>query len=94
MPGSKIKGLAGMAKLRTADFKDGPLKWKQTDSVVGIHVSRSWHMYTGTLINELMSAVERVERKTEELRTDKELHEIYLVQVPMMDGEQILMGAA
>jgi hypothetical protein len=51
-------------------------------------------MYTGTLIDDLMAAVERVERKTEERRMDKELHEIYSMQISMMDSEQIFMGAA
>jgi hypothetical protein len=51
-------------------------------------------MYTGTLIDDLMAAVERVERKTEECRMDRELHEIYTMQIPMADGDQIYMGAA
>jgi hypothetical protein len=51
-------------------------------------------MYTGTLIDDLMAAVERVERKTEQCRMDQELHEIYSMQIPVTDSEQIFIGAA
>jgi hypothetical protein len=51
-------------------------------------------MYTGTLIQDLMAVVERVERKAEQRRMDKELHEIYSMQIPIADGDHIFMGAA
>ena len=49
-------------------------------------------MYTGTLINDLMEAVERVGQRVEERRMQEELHEIFTMQIP--DGDRAYMGAA
>jgi hypothetical protein len=51
-------------------------------------------MYTGTLIQDLMSTVEQVERKTEQRQIDEELHEIFTMQISMQERDQILKGAA
>jgi hypothetical protein len=51
-------------------------------------------MYTGTLINDLMMATERVSQMLQEKRMDEELHEIFTMQFPIGDGEQAYMGAA
>jgi hypothetical protein len=51
-------------------------------------------MYTGTLISDLMAAVERVGQKSEQQRIadDQELHEIFAMQIPLTQGDQILTG--
>jgi hypothetical protein len=51
-------------------------------------------MYTGTLILDLMAAVEQAQRKSEERRITEELRAIYAMQIPVDPGDQILMGAA
>jgi hypothetical protein len=53
-------------------------------------------MYTGTLISDLMAAVERVGQKSEQQRIaeQQELHELYAMQIPVIQGDQIFMGAA
>jgi hypothetical protein len=53
-------------------------------------------MYTGTLISDLMAAVERVGQKSEQQRIaeQQELHEIFAMQIPVTQGDQIFMGAA
>jgi hypothetical protein len=65
-------------------------------------------MYTGWLIRDLMTVVERVELRAqfraelraalsaEERRTaeERELNRIYALQVPVTEADQILMGAA
>ena len=53
-------------------------------------------MYTGTMISDLMAAVERVGQKSEQQRIadDQELHAIFARQIPVLDGEQVFMGAA
>jgi hypothetical protein len=53
-------------------------------------------MYTGTLISDLMAAVERVGQKSEQQRIaeQQELHEIFAMQIPVIQGDQIFMGAA
>jgi hypothetical protein len=53
-------------------------------------------MYTGTLISDLMAAVERVGQKSEQQRIadDQELHEIFALQIPGTQGDQVFMGAA
>jgi hypothetical protein len=53
-------------------------------------------MYTGTMIAELMAAVDRAERRALENRVadDRELHEIFLMQIPVVEGDGLLVGAA
>jgi hypothetical protein len=51
-------------------------------------------MYTGTLISDLIAAVERVGQKSEQQRIadDQELHAIFAMQIPVTQGDQILTG--
>jgi hypothetical protein len=63
-------------------------------------------MFTGTLISELMTTVEQAElragRSTKQgrlqcagqERIDEELHAIFAMQIPVVPGDQIFMGAA
>lgn len=51
-------------------------------------------MYTGTLISELMSAVERANQNLQQQRMNEELHEIFTMQIPVVDNETAYMGAA
>jgi hypothetical protein len=51
-------------------------------------------MYTGTLIQDLMAAADRVGRMLEQQRMEQELHEIFSMQIPVADGEPVYMGAA
>ena len=53
-------------------------------------------MHTGTLISDLMAAVERAGQKAEQKRIaeEQELHAIFAMQLPLMQGDQVLMGAA
>ena len=51
-------------------------------------------MYTGTLINDLMAAADRVGQMFEQKRMEEELHEIFRMQIPVADGEPAYMGAA
>jgi hypothetical protein len=53
-------------------------------------------MYTGTLIRDLMATVERANLKAEEHRQadERELREIFAMQIPIQDNGEILMGAA
>ena len=53
-------------------------------------------MYTGTLIRDLMAVVERVGQKSEQqlIVEQQELHEIFAMQIPVIQGDQIFMGAA
>jgi hypothetical protein len=56
-------------------------------------------MYTGTLINDLMTTVERVEQNERQIAVERELHEIFSMQILMTEGDQIFarqffMGAA
>jgi hypothetical protein len=51
-------------------------------------------MYTGTLINDLMAAADRVGHRFEQQRMEAELHEIFSMQIPVADGEPVFMGAA
>jgi hypothetical protein len=52
-------------------------------------------MHTGTLISDLMAAVERAGQKAEQKRIaeEQELHEIFTMQIPVK-GDQVFMGAA
>jgi len=51
-------------------------------------------MYTGTLISDLIAAVERVGQRSEQQRIadDQELHAIFSMQIPVVEGDQILTG--
>ena len=51
-------------------------------------------MYTGTLISDLMTAVERAEQRAEQRKVAEELHAIFAMQIPVAEGDQIFMGAA
>jgi hypothetical protein len=53
-------------------------------------------MYTGTLIRDLMATVERAERDAQRKRIEdeRELRRLYALQLPVMLGERVLMGAA
>jgi hypothetical protein len=51
-------------------------------------------MYTGTLIADLLVTVERAEQKAEQQRITEELHEIFTMQIPMNEGDQVFEGAA
>ncbi len=53
-------------------------------------------MHTGTMISDLMAAVERVGQKVQQQRAaeQEELHAIFSMQIPVADGDQVFMGAA
>lgn len=53
-------------------------------------------MYTGTIIAELMAAVDRAEQRALDNRIadDRELHEIFAMQIPLSEGDGLLVGAA
>ena len=53
-------------------------------------------MYTGTLISELMATVQRAEQVAQQQQStlQEELHAIFTMQIPITDGDQLLMGAA
>jgi len=53
-------------------------------------------MHTGTIISDLMAAVERVGQKAQQQRAaeQEELHAIFSMQIPVSDGDQVFMGAA
>ena len=61
--------------------------------MVGIQIEVSG-MYTGTLINDLISMVDRAEQRADDKRMAEELHEIFTMQVPVAQGDQAFMGAA
>ena len=50
-------------------------------------------MYTGTLISDLMKTAERITTFAEQ-QIKEELHEIFTMQVPIEDGNQVYQGAA
>ena len=50
-------------------------------------------MYTGTLIADLMKTVEQVTSSSEQ-QMKVELHEIFTMQIPVGDGDQVYQGAA
>jgi hypothetical protein len=64
-------------------------------SVVGIQIEVAG-MYTGTLIRDLMAAVERAEMRAEQRRLvdERELERLYRLQGPALESEQALAGAA
>jgi len=57
-------------------------------------------MYTGTLIRDLTILADRAKFRAElraELQRnaeEQELHEIFTMQIPMMGGDRVYMGAA
>lgn len=53
-------------------------------------------MYTGTLIADLMTTVERAEQtaRQHQIAVQRELHEIYSMQISLTDTDRIYMGAA
>ena len=53
-------------------------------------------MYTGTLIQDLMATVERAERGAlqKQIADQLELQRLFELQVPQMQIEQVLAGAA
>jgi hypothetical protein len=57
-------------------------------------------MYTGTLIRDLMAAVERAELRAEQREEQKrmdeqqELRAIFAMQIPIIEGDHAFMGAA
>ena len=53
-------------------------------------------MYTGTLINDLMATVERTEQGAQRRRIvdEIELQRLFELQVPQMQSETVLVGAA
>jgi len=57
-------------------------------------------MYTGTLISDLMATVEQAELRAEQLEEQKrmdeqqELRAIFAMQIPIVEGDHVFMGAA
>jgi hypothetical protein len=53
-------------------------------------------MYTGTLISDLTATVERAELRAEQQRIadERDLREIFAMQILTTPGDQIFMGAA
>jgi hypothetical protein len=57
-------------------------------------------MYTGTVIRDLMTMVQRVERRVEQkmelqrLAEQQELHAIFSMQIPITNSDRAYMGAA
>jgi len=53
-------------------------------------------MYTGTLIKDLMATVERAERGTpqKQIADEMELRRLFELQIPQMQSEPVLVGAA
>ncbi len=51
-------------------------------------------MYTGTLIQDLLAAVEQAEQAVQQRHMADELHEIFAMPIPITDSDQVFMGAA
>ena len=57
-------------------------------------------MYTGTLIRDLMVTVEHAELRVEQKEAqrqreeEKELQAIFAMQIPILQGDHVFMGAA
>jgi hypothetical protein len=53
-------------------------------------------MYKGTLIQDLMAMVDRAEARAEQaqLAEQRELHEIFSMEISITEGNRVLMGAA
>ena len=50
-------------------------------------------MYTGTLINDLMRTAERITTMADQ-QIKEELHEIFAMQIPLPENDQVYQGAA
>ena len=50
-------------------------------------------MYTGTLINNLMKTAERVANQAKQ-QSKAELREVFTMQIPTNEGDQVYKGAA
>jgi hypothetical protein len=79
----------------SANAGGDPLGRDAPGSVVGIQFEVTG-MYTGTLIEDLMAAVEDAQYKSEQRRIAEaeELHEIFSMQLGVLDNGHLLMGAA
>ncbi len=64
-------------------------------SVVGIQIEVG-DMYTGTLIQELMTMVEQAERAVcgQQVSEVRELQQLYELQIPSIQGDGVFAGAA
>jgi hypothetical protein len=64
-------------------------------SVVGIQTGAG-DMYTGTMIHDLMATVERAERRARQQQAaeERELQQLFDLQVPVMQDERFYVGAA
>lgn len=53
-------------------------------------------MYKGTLIQDLMAMVNRAEEQASraQLAEERELHEIFSMEISIAEGNRVLMGAA
>jgi len=57
-------------------------------------------MYTGTVIRDLMAAVERAELRAEQreaqrrIEEELELQAIFAMQIPITENDHVFMGAA
>ncbi|HZQ96740.1 MAG TPA: hypothetical protein VFA67_17140 [Candidatus Sulfotelmatobacter sp.] len=51
-------------------------------------------MYTGTMISDLLMAAQRAAEQLQQQRMNEELHEIFTMQIPVVDSETAYMGAA
>jgi hypothetical protein len=51
-------------------------------------------MYTGTLIRDLVATVERAVERNNERRIAEELHAIFAMQIPVVENDHLLLGAA
>ena len=53
-------------------------------------------MYKGTLIQDLMAIVDQAEQRAEQQRIaeQRELHEIFSMQIPVTELDRVYMGAA
>ena len=50
-------------------------------------------MYTGTMIHDLMKTAERVANQAEQ-HIKEELHQIFTMQIPINEDDQVYQGAA
>lgn len=51
-------------------------------------------MYTGTLISDLMAAADRAKENLLQQAMEAELHEIFSMQIPVVDNQTAYLGAA
>ena len=50
-------------------------------------------MYTGTLIADLIATVDHTTHQAQQQLAD-ELHDIFTMQIPVTESDQVFMGAA